>query len=184
MKRTSFTDMSCSIARTLDLIGEWWTPLILRDIFLGIRRFEILLNHLGISRNILTDRLQTLVDNDILERRLYQENPERYEYWLTERGRDLFPIFATVMAWGDKWLHADDGQPATLVHKDCGKATKPIVACSKCGGAITLRNVYARRGPGGDAEEWEGIRAAIEQSAPTVKAAAKDDKRKAKAAKK
>ncbi|MBI3650951.1 MAG: helix-turn-helix transcriptional regulator [Acidobacteria bacterium] len=184
MKRTSFTDMSCSIARTLDLIGEWWTPLILRDIFLGIRRFEILLNHLGISRNILTDRLQTLVDNDILERRRYQENPERYEYWLTERGVDLFPIFAAVIAWGDKWLHAEEGEPATLVHKDCGKVTTPIVACSKCGGTITLRNVRTRRGPGGNAQEWEAIRAAIEQSSPPVTSTPKDDRRKVKAAKK
>jgi DNA-binding HxlR family transcriptional regulator len=164
MKRTSFTDMSCSIARTLDLVGEWWTPLILRDIFLGIRRFEPLLNHLGISRNILTDRLQALVDHEILERRLYQESPERYEYWLTERGVELFPIFTAVMAWGDKWLRESTGVPAELVHENCGKVTKPVVVCSTCGERITLFNVRAQPGTGGDQKEWDAIKLARAQS--------------------
>jgi DNA-binding HxlR family transcriptional regulator len=177
MKRTSFTEKSCSIARTLDLIGEWWTPLILRDIFMGIRRFEPLLNHIGISRNILTDRLQTLVDNDILERKLYQENPERYEYWLTERGVDLFPIFAAVIAWGDKWLHAEKGVPVELVHQECGKVTKPTVVCSKCGGDITLVIIRGRQGPSGDPAEWEAIAAARAQSKASEKFVAKSGKK-------
>jgi DNA-binding HxlR family transcriptional regulator len=180
MKRTSFTDMTCSIARTLDLVGEWWTPLILRDIFLGIRRFEPLLNHLGISRNILTDRLQTLVDNEILERRLYQESPERYEYWLTERGIELFPIFTAVMAWGDKWLRESTGVPAELRHEDCGKVTRPMVVCSKCGGKITLFNVRAQPGTGGDRKEWEAIKLARAQSRSADPGPARAEGRKVK----
>lgn len=177
MKRTNFDDLTCSIARTLNLIGEWWTPLILRDIFLGICRFEPLLHHLRISRNILTDRLQTLVDNQILERRLYQESPERYEYVLTERGIDLFPIMAAVMAWGDKWLHAGEGVPAELIHQECGKVTTPQVVCSKCSGKIKLNNVRSRPGKGGKPEEWEAIRTARAQSRSIDKSAAQTAKK-------
>lgn len=177
MKRTNFDDLTCSIARTLNLIGEWWTPLILRDIFLGICRFEPLLNHLHISRNILTDRLQTLVDNQILERRLYQESPERYEYVLTERGIDLFPIMAAVMAWGDKWLHAEKGVPAELIHQECGHLTTPQVVCSECGGKITLNNVRSRPGPGGEQEEWDAIRAARAQCKSADKSTAQAAKK-------
>jgi len=141
MKRTDFEGMKCSIAQTLNLIGEWWTPLILRDIFYGIRRFEGLLTHLGISRNILTDRLQTLVDNGILERKLYQQNPERYEYMLTERGIDLYPILISLMAWGDRWLPDAEGPPVELIHKECGKPASPEIVCSHCHKAITARNM-------------------------------------------
>jgi DNA-binding HxlR family transcriptional regulator len=159
MKRTSFDDMKCSIARTLNLIGEWWTPLILRDIFFGVRRFEPLLHHLGISRNILTDRLQTLVDHQILERRLYQERPARYEYVLTERGRDLFPILVAVMEWGNKWL-ADSGPPTELIHQECGQVVKPVFICSACGQEITRRNVRARRSSDNSMEEGERLKKA------------------------
>ena len=168
--------MTCSLARTLNLIGEWWTPLILRDIFLGIRRFEPLLNHLGISRNILADRLQTLVENHIVERRPYQQNPERFEYVLTERGVDLFPIIAAVMSYGDKWL-SPGGVPTELVHQDCGKVAKATVVCSKCAGELNLKNVRARRGAGGQVEEWEAIRTARMQSMNAEKQAAKAAKK-------
>ena len=143
MKRTDFQGMQCSIAQTLNLIGEWWTPLILRDIFYGIRRFEGLLAHLGISRNILTDRLQTLVDNGILERKPYQTNPERFEYMLTERGIDLYPILISLMAWGDRWLPGEEGPPVELIHKECGKPANPEIVCAHCHKAITARNVRA-----------------------------------------
>jgi DNA-binding HxlR family transcriptional regulator len=143
MKRTNFRGMKCSIAQTLDLIGEWWTPLILRDIFYGVRRFEGLLTHLGISRNILTDRLQTLVDNGVLERKLYQKSPERFEYWLTEKGIDLYPILISLMAWGDRWLPGAEGPPVELIHKECGKPASPEIVCAHCHKAITARNVRA-----------------------------------------
>ncbi|HYP29696.1 MAG TPA: helix-turn-helix domain-containing protein [Blastocatellia bacterium] len=133
--------MRCSIAQTLNLIGEWWTPLILRDIFYGIRRFEGLLTHLGISRNILTDRLQALVENDILERRPYQQSPERFEYWLTERGIDLYPILISLMAWGDRWLPNEEGPLIELIHKECGMPASPEVVCSHCRKPITARGM-------------------------------------------
>ena len=152
--------MQCSIAQTLNLIGEWWTPLILRDIFYGVRRFEGLLAHLGISRNILTDRLQTLVDNGILERKLYQTNPERFEYLLTERGIDLYPILISLMAWGDRWLPGEEGPPVELIHKECGKPANPEIVCAHCRKAITARNVRANITSEELAKELGALRAA------------------------
>ena len=95
--------MNCSVARSLDIVGEWWTLLIVRNIMFGQRRFEAIQADLGIARNILSDRLNTLVAHEVVERVKYQEHPERYEYHLTEKGRDLYPVVAALMAWGDKW---------------------------------------------------------------------------------
>ncbi len=141
MKRTSFSENTCLIAQTLDLIGEWWTPLILRDIFWGIRRFDGLLNHLGVSRNILTDRLRTLVENQILEKRLYQQNPPRYEYGLTERGRDLFSVLLSLMAWGDRWLNTGKKNAVEVVHLDCGQSITPVMSCPHCQTQLTPRSI-------------------------------------------
>jgi DNA-binding HxlR family transcriptional regulator len=132
MQRTSFADMPCSIARTLDVVGEWWTLLIIRDIFNGVRRFDDLLGHLGISRNILTDRLNSLVDKGVLKRARYQARPARFEYRLTERGLDLLPILLLMMRWGDKWLAGESGVPVIVTHRDCGHETVPVVTCSEC----------------------------------------------------
>lgn len=132
MQRTSFAEMPCSIARTLDVVGEWWTLLIIRDIFNGMRRFDDLLGHLGISRNILTDRLNSLVDKGVLKRARYQTRPARYEYRLTEKGLDLFPILLLMMRWGDKWLAGEAGVPVSITHKDCANHTIPVVMCSEC----------------------------------------------------
>ena len=109
MKRTTFADWPCSVARTVDLIGDWWTPLVLREAFWGVRRFDDFQRSLGIGRNILTQRLGRLVDEGMLERRPYQEHPPRHEYVLTEKGRDFFPVIAALMRWGDRWLAGDDG---------------------------------------------------------------------------
>lgn len=133
MKRTSFADMPCSVARSLDCVGEWWSLLIVRDVFNGVRRFDDLLSHLGISRNVLTDRLKSLVDNGILKRHRYQERPARYDYRLTEKGMDLWPVLVSFMGWGDKWLAGEEGPPGTLVHRHCNATTTPIMICSACG---------------------------------------------------
>lgn len=133
MQRTSFSEMPCSIARTLDVVGEWWTFLIIRDIFNGIRRFDDLLEHLGISRNILTDRLNSLVTKGVLKRARYQERPTRYEYRLTEKGLDLLPVLLLMMRWGDKWLAGEAGAPVVVRHTDCGRETLPVVMCAECG---------------------------------------------------
>lgn len=142
MQRTSFAEMPCSIARSLNVVGEWWTLLIIRDIFNGLRRFDDLLQHLGISRNILTDRLSSLVDNGVLKRVRYQERPARYEYRLTEKGLDLLPVLLQLMHWGDKWQAGAEGAPVTVKHKDCGRETVPVISCSECGEPLIAGHLH------------------------------------------
>lgn len=138
---------SCSVAKTVEVVGERWTVLILREAFLGVRRFDHIQRDLGIARNILSDRLGKLVAHGILERRQYSERPARFEYRLTDRGRDLHPVIVTLMAWGDKHL-APAGAPVTLVHEPCGHAMTPTLACPHCAQAVTARNVRPQAGPG------------------------------------
>ncbi len=102
MRKASFADMNCSVAQSLEIIGEWWTLLILRDSFLGIRRFDDFVERLGISRNVLTTRLDTLVDAGLLERRPYDDARGRYDYLLTDKGRALWPVMTALRQWGDE----------------------------------------------------------------------------------
>jgi len=148
MQRTSLADFRCSVARTVDLIGEWWTPLILRDAFYGRTRFEDFQRSLGVARNVLTVRLERMVDNGIMERRRYQEHPPRDEYVLTDKGRDLYPVIATLLAFGDKWLSAPDGPPTLTVHADCGHPTTAKTVCAECGGELNASNAIHAPGPG------------------------------------
>jgi DNA-binding HxlR family transcriptional regulator len=148
MQRTSFAQMHCSIARTLEVVGEWWTPLILRDVHLGLHRFDDIAENLGISRNLLAGRLDRLVAAGILERRPYQDRPPRHEYHLTEAGRDLVPALMVLMAWGDRWVTPPGGPPVTLVHDACGQPFIPEVSCSGCGRRVTAATVTVRPGPG------------------------------------
>ena len=122
--------VSCSIGRAMDILGERWTFLILRESFYGVRRFSDMQRNLGIARNILSTRLQALVANGILERRLYQEEPPRHEYRLTEAGRDLYPAIVTLMRWGDR--HLSDEPPVVLRHNSCGHEADPLLVCSHC----------------------------------------------------
>src|SRR3954465_15849807 len=114
MKRTSFSNWPCSIRRTTDLPGDAWTPLVLREAFYGIRRFDEFQQALGIARNTLTDRLRRLVDEGLFEKRLYQAEPRRYDYGLTEKGREFFGVLAAMTAWGDRWLADPAGPPITF----------------------------------------------------------------------
>jgi DNA-binding HxlR family transcriptional regulator len=148
MKRTSFAGMNCSIARTLEIVGEWWTLLILRDAFLGMRRFEDFQHDLGIARNVLTDRLQTLVEHGIFERHRYQEHPERFEYRLTEKGRDLLPVLLSLLRWGDRWTAGEAGPPLVLEHLRCGHQVSPVLTCPECREEVHARSIVARPGPG------------------------------------
>lgn len=132
MKRTSFADTLCPMARTLDFVGEWWTLLILRDVFYGIHRFDKLLSNLGIARNVLTNRLRTLVENGILEKRLYQDKPARYEYYLTESGRELLPVLSVLISWGNRRLKPQTDAAIELVHETCGHAVVPVLQCNHC----------------------------------------------------
>lgn len=133
--------MNCSVARTLEIVGEWWSMLIIREAFFGIRRFDDMQERLGIARNVLAARLHSLVEDGILERRLYQERPERFEYRLTEKGFDLYPVLVAMMRWGDRWTAGAEGPPLALVHQGCGEATIPTLTCSECGEPLSARNV-------------------------------------------
>ncbi len=152
MKRSSVGHFPCSIARSLDIVGEWWTPLILRDVFAGLRRFEEIQADLGIARNILSDRLSTLVERGVLEKHRYHEAPDRYEYRLTDMGVDFYPVLAALMRWGDRWLAAEDGPPVLLCHEACGHETELRFTCSHCGHDLSARDVRAVRGPGAGAD--------------------------------
>ena len=139
MSPTAFSEMHCSVARTLSVVGEKWALLILRDAMYGLRRFEEFQQNLGIARNILTDRLDKLVAHGVLEKRPYQERPTRHEYRLTQKGRDLFPVLMGIMAWGDKW--AVEEAPKNIVHIACGEShVSALTVCSHCGEEMTLRD--------------------------------------------
>jgi DNA-binding HxlR family transcriptional regulator len=144
----TYDGQACSIARALEVIGERWTLLILRDAFLGVRRFDDFQRSLGIARNVLNTRLRRLVDAGLLERRRYQERPERFEYRLTERGIDLWPSIVALMQWGDRHLAGDDGPPVLLTHRDCGGRIDDRRMCEACGAVVTAREVTPLPGPG------------------------------------
>ena len=157
MQRTSFEDMNCSIARSLDIVGEWWSLLIVRDAFMGVTKFDDFQARLGISRNILTQRLNHLVDNEILKRVPYQDHPPRYEYRLTEKGRDLFHVVTAIREWGDRWM-APDGPPLKLRHNKCEHVTKSVPVCSHCGERLDIEDVAAFPGPGSVPGDYDRTR--------------------------
>jgi DNA-binding HxlR family transcriptional regulator len=132
MRRTSFSKWPCSIARTADFLGDWWTPLVLREVFFGSVRFDDLQRGLSIGRNVLTERLRRLTREGMLERRQYQDRPPRYEYHLTEKGRDFYPVLLAMMRWGDRWLHGKNGPPILLRHTACGELTHGDLVCRHC----------------------------------------------------
>ena len=161
VQRTSFEDMNCSVAQCLEVVGEWWSLLIVRDAFLGVRRFDDFQARLGISRNILNQRLTKLVDEGVLERVPYQDNPPRANYRLTEKGRDLWHVLTAMRQWGDRWA-APDGPPLKMRHTTCGRLVNAVAACSHCGEPLSPRSVIYEPGPGaidGDGEQTalEGI---------------------------
>jgi DNA-binding HxlR family transcriptional regulator len=138
----------CSIAKALEVVGERWTLLIVRDVMNGRRRFDQLQKGLGIARNVLAARLERLVEEDILERRPYQESPARYEYFLTEKGLDLWPSLVALLAWGDRHSAEPGGPPMLIVHKECGGAVNDRGACEACGKTLHARDARALPGPG------------------------------------
>lgn len=152
MKKTVLGNMRCSLARALDRMGDWWTPLIVRDVYLGVNRFDDLVEDLGISRNLLTARLKALVAAGILERRSYQERPPRHEYGLSPAGRDLVPALLALTAWGDRWAAPAEGPPMRMRHDVCGAISPARVCCGVCGGELKAEEVTILPGPGGRAE--------------------------------
>ena len=147
MQRTSFGDLACSIARTLDVIGEPWSPLILRDVWVGMNRFDQIQADLGISRKVLTERLNHLVGHGILERRPYDQRP-RHEYVLTAQGTELLELLMVMVAWGDKWLAGPPGPPVLYRHHACGEISHPELRCAGCGEPMHPGDIDLLPGPG------------------------------------
>ncbi len=139
--------MNCSVAQCLEVVGEWWSLLIVRDAFLGVSRFDEFQARLGISRNVLNQRLARLVDQGVFEKVAYQDHPPRYDYQLTKKGRDLWTVLTMMRQWGDKWA-APDGPPVELMHKSCAKHIKVIPMCSECGKPLKAGAVRSVVGPG------------------------------------
>jgi DNA-binding HxlR family transcriptional regulator len=148
MQRTRFGDMACSIARTLDVAGEPWSPLIIRDVWVGITRFDELQRDLGISSKVLTERLNWLVDQGMLERRPYSERPPRHDYVLTEKGYEFCDILLAITAWGDRWTAGEEGPPAVHRHRTCGHLTRIDPRCAHCGEPLHAVDVEVEPGPG------------------------------------
>ena len=144
----TYENQNCSVARALEVLGDRWTLLVIRDAFLGVRRFDDFQRELGVARNVLTDRLGRLVEEGILEKRVYQERPERFEYRLTDKGVDLWPVLVSLMKWGDRHSPADGGPPTLIVHRDCGGEVNARFRCERCGADVDARGAEAMPGPG------------------------------------
>ena len=141
MARKSLTHLECSVANTVEAVNDSWTVLILRDAFLGIRRFDQFVESLDIARNTLTSRLEQLIDNGMLEAIPYQDNPVRHEYRLTEKGKDLFDVLMTLWAYGEHWNPPEDPDHQRVFHIDCGHEAIAVAHCSHCGERLSRRDV-------------------------------------------
>jgi len=150
VERKSFATMDCSVAQCLEVVGEWWSLLVVRDAFLGVTRFDDFQRRLGISRNILQQRLAALVDAGVLVRVPYSEHPPRVDYRLTDKGRDLWPVLTAMRQWGDRYA-APAGPPVEVVHRSCGSVTEAVLVCGSCGERLGPRDVEAVPGPGRNA---------------------------------
>jgi DNA-binding HxlR family transcriptional regulator len=149
--RNDYPGQICSVAKSLEVIGERWSLLIVRDVMNGNRRFGEIQGSLGVARNVLSARLQRLVEEGILERRAYQESPPRYEYFLTEKGLDLWPALIALLNWGDKYSAGPEGPPRLIVHKECGGEVSDRGICESCGKLLRARDARQVAGPGWDA---------------------------------
>ncbi|WP_323118138.1 winged helix-turn-helix transcriptional regulator [Burkholderia alba] len=147
MKWDDVGSIPCSVARTLAVLGDRWTMLILRNAFWGVRRFDAFQSQLGITRHVLAERLARLVDEGVFIRLAYQDRPPRFEYRLSEKGRDLYPVLLALTAWGDRWKDDGEGPPVVLRHRTCGHVMQPVMVCSECGETLKPREVEPLPGP-------------------------------------
>jgi DNA-binding HxlR family transcriptional regulator len=149
MRWSEIDQQDCSVAKALSVVGDRWTMLILKEAFMRVRRFEDFQERTGAPRPVLAERLKDLVDDGVLERRAYSERPTRYEYRLTEKGRDLWPVLVSLLRWGDRWMGGRKGPPVELHHKGCDHAMYPELACPECGEWLQATDVRAtmRRQP-------------------------------------
>lgn len=141
MPRSEIGHQSCPVARSIDVVGDPWTLMVLRELFLGSHRFDELEAQTGVSPHLLSLRMRKLQDAGIVERRAYQERPTRYEYQLTTKGLDLWPVIMALRAWGDRWHDWPEGKPVKLRHQGCGKRSEPKVVCGSCGEPMGPRDV-------------------------------------------
>lgn len=144
MRWNELKEQPCSLSRTLAVIGDRWTLMVLRDAFMRIRRFEDFHASLGIARRVLTERLSLLVEEGVLEKRAYQDRPVRYEYRLTQKGLDLYPALLALLHWGDVHYGGEKGPPVLRTHAVCGHDFQPVTTCSECGEAIDPKQVIPR----------------------------------------
>ena len=148
MVRKRFDRMPCSVARTLDVVGDWWTLLVVRDAMLGVRRFSDFHARTGIAKNILTDRLQKLVAAGILERVAAGARGRRFEYVLTDKGAALFPVLTALREWGDRWIFGVGNEPLIVKDKKTRRPVAPLRPTDADGRPVTLDDIYAEFGPG------------------------------------
>lgn len=151
MRWQDIDQQPCSLARSLAIIGDNWTLLVLRDCFLGVRRFDDFQQRLGVTRHVLSDRLRKLADGGVLEKVAYQERPLRHEYRLTPMGRDLYPVIAHLAQWGDKYLAGDAGPPLVRVHRQCGEPLEAKLQCGHCGDSVEAQDIRLEENP-----HWAG----------------------------
>ena len=145
--KSSYPDQVCSIARSLEVVGERWTLLIVRDALLGLRRFDEFQESLGIATNVLSKRLERLCEEGLLERRAYQERPLRHEYVLTEKGRALGPAVIMLMKWGDRYYAGEEGPPRLTIHRGCGGEVNERLSCAHCGERVEFSALAVEPGP-------------------------------------
>jgi DNA-binding HxlR family transcriptional regulator len=158
MPYRAFTDQNCSIAGALEIVGDRWTLLVMREILFGRRRFAEIRRNTGSAPNILSDRLQTLVEHGLLKRKLYSERPESYEYVPTRKGVELNAVIIALLGWGDKYAAPAGGPPRVPIHTACGHDARPRLHCSHCGEIIDNAELKTRPGPGATAKQLaEGV---------------------------
>lgn len=151
MRWEELDQQPCSLSRTLAVVGDRWTLLVLRDCFLGVRRFDEFEKRLGVTRHVLADRLKKLVEYGVLVKVPYQQRPLREEYRLTERGLELHPAIMALVSWGDRHMADERGAPIRHVHKGCGQVMRPVMVCSECAEPVSARDILVQVGEG-----WEG----------------------------
>lgn len=164
MQRSSFGEQACSVARTLDIIGDRWTPLVLRDIAIGISRFDAIQRDLGLSRKVLTQRLASLVDHEVVVRVPYSEHPPRYDYRLTEKGNDLAMVLLAMQQFGDKWIFGNQA-PIAWRHLSCGQISTSAPCCDHCGAQVRPGEAIPLRGPSFDEESSPVVAEALDRIA-------------------
>ncbi|MDJ0880816.1 MAG: helix-turn-helix domain-containing protein [Gammaproteobacteria bacterium] len=162
MKMERFDPLNGSIAHVLDILGEGWSMLIIREAFFGIRRFEEFQRHLGIARNILTSRLKKLCENEILERVPIKEGAKRHEYLLTSKGKELMPLLIALTQWGDKWIYGEGQEPIIFRDRDSGQPISPIRVHAADGRELRPREMIPTAGPGANRQAQERLKELLE----------------------